>query len=145
MSKILPHRILHHVLQIWQNIGDNRCQLGNNYMDALSLRDCLNSLGANLNFEIRYIETYGFNEDYLNKVCKAVDESLIYDKDRTESQPDSCFFPNCAYPDACAQYPSQCIEGWLPPNDCFNHCHNDNYEGFYCKGMYNIYQKSYKY
>ena len=110
-------------------------------MRAISLRACLNSLGANLNHEIRYIETEfdNLNADYLNKVCKAVDESLIYDKDRTESQPDSCFFPNCAYPDACAQYPSQCIEGWLPPNDCFNHCHNDNYEGFYCKGMYIIY------
>ena len=62
-------------------------------MRAISLRACLNSLGANLNYEIRYIETYDSNEDYLDKVCKAVDESLIYDKDRTESQPDICSPP----------------------------------------------------
>ena len=106
-------------------------------MRAISLLNCLNSLGSNKNNEIRYIEThYGINDDYLDKVCKAVDESLIYDEDRTEAQPDSCFGSG-EPPFMVAQYPSQCIQGWLG-NDCFNHCHNDNYEGFYCKGMYNI-------
>ena len=101
-------------------------------MRANSLRTCLNSLGANLINEIEYIETaYGF-EDYLNKVCKAVDEFLIYDKFGTESQPDSCTSGRTAF-----MYPSYCDRGWLGP-DCQNGCVNDNYEGFYCKGMYNI-------
>ena len=105
-----------------------------------SLKDCLNSLGANLNNEIRYIETHGFgNDDYLNKVCKAVDESLTYDKDRTESQPDSCSDTNCEYPNpgGCVQYPSGCNQGWLG-NECLNHCYNVNYNGFYCKGICNM-------
>ena len=109
-------------------------------MRATSLRTCLNSLGANFINEIEYIETEYGNEDYLNKVCKAVDEFLVYDKLSTESQPDSCTSGRTAY-----MYPSHCTHGWLGPNctnicysDCLNSCGKANYDGFYCKGIYNI-------
>ena len=99
-------------------------------MRAMSLRTCLTSLGATGSNEIEYIETAYGNDDYLNKVCKAVDLSLIYDKSRTESQPDSCSDKSTS------MYPSYCGQGWLG-NDCTNRCGNDNYDGFYCKGIYN--------
>ena len=115
-------------------------------MRATSLRTCLNSLGANFINEIEYIETEYGNEDYLNKVCKAVDEFLVYDKLSTESQPDSCTSGRTAY-----MYPSHCTHGWLGPNctnicfsDCLNSCGKANYDGFYCKGIYNIWYKNYK-
>ena len=115
-------------------------------MRAASLRTCLNSLGANFINEIEYIETEYGNEDYLNKVCKAVDEFLVYDKLSTESQPDSCTSGRTAY-----MYPSHCTHGWLGPNctnicfsDCLNSCGKANYDGFYCKGIYNIWYKNYK-
>ena len=102
----------------------------NNYMRAMSLRACLTSLGATGSNEIEYIETAYGNDDYLNKVCEAVDLSLIYDKSRTESQPDSCSGKSTY------MYPSHCGQGWLG-NDCTNGCGNDNYDGFYCKGIEN--------
>ena len=99
-------------------------------MPAALLRGCLESLGATGTIQIEYIETtYGY-EDYLNNVCNAVNENLSYDKSRTESQSDSCTSVSGIY-----MYPSHCKQGWLG-KDCNNGCPQQNYNGFYCKGIY---------
>ena len=101
-------------------------------MMAASLRRCLKSLGATGSEKIEYIETFYGKDDYLDNVCRAIGDNLVYDKSRTESQPDSCTGIQDMYP---YMYPSLCNQGWLG-RDCFNGCSRPNYAGFYCKGMY---------
>ena len=107
-------------------------------MPATLLRGCLQSLGATGTKQIEYIETNYGHDDYLNNVCNAVNEDLSYDKSRTELQPDSCTScTSCVY----NMYPSHCNQGWLG-DDCRNRCGNANYNGFYCKGIYNTISKN---
>ena len=103
-------------------------------MPATLLRGCLKSLGSTGTKQIAYIETiYGY-EDYLNNVCNAINVDLSYDKTRTESQPDSCTVSRIHQ--VFLMYPSYCNQGWLGI-DCYHACGNANYNGFYCKGIYN--------
>ena len=96
-------------------------------MHATRLRRCLTSLGGTGSKQIQYIETHYGNRDYLDKVCNATFPGSIYDKARTEAQPDKC--TTSGY-----MYPSHCSQGWLG-NDCHNGCGNKNYAGFYCKSL----------
>ena len=112
------------------NLVHRYCNLDSeNYMMAASLRGCLKSLGATGNGTIKYIDIAYGHTDYLDNVCNSVSPNLIFDKSRTESQPDSCPIGSGAF-----QYPSHCEQGWLG-TDCTNGCAYMNYLGFYCKGI----------
>ena len=89
-------------------------------MPATLLRSCLETLGATGTKQVQYIETAYGNDNYLHRVCNAVNEHYSYDKYRTESQPDSCT-KGGAY-----MYPSHCDQGWLG-QDCLNGCGYPNY------------------
>ena len=135
------------------------CHLdANHYMPAKLLTTCLNQLSGLLEEEdiqinrdsneddgdntkrkpIEYIETHYGKEDYLDNVCRFMKPSYgpyIYDKKRTEAQPDACVCKVDGDCDLHYMYPSDCKEYWL---DCQlqNGCSNKNYKGFYCKGTY---------
>lgn len=96
-------------------------------MPAIKLRKCLNTLGSNGTARIEFIEIYYGNTDYLDQVCRIINEELLFDFERTENQLDTCLSNHTAY-----MYPSKCNQTWLG-DDCFNNCTYDNYEGFYCK------------
>ena len=96
-------------------------------MPATRLRGCLRKLGSSGSHQIEFIETeYGYR-DYLDNVCNAIHSGSTYDRARTEAQPDAC--GTSAY-----MYPGHCGGGWLR-GDCQNGCGNQNYRGFYCKGI----------
>lgn len=98
-------------------------------MSAVLLRACLISLGSTETSSIEYIEIAYGKTDWLDKVCDAINSGSIFDKVRTETQPDACSVGSPR------MYPSICSNGWLG-RSCTNGCGNQNYNGFYCTSKY---------
>ena len=96
-------------------------------MGTIKLEKCLDQIGGNGPHNIDFIETYYGNTNYLDKVCHTINTNMVFDSERTESQPDVCKSNSTFF-----MYPSLCNQGWLG-TDCENNCTNDNYEGFFCK------------
>ena len=130
-------------------IESSECYLDpDNYMPATRVRACLNGLGSTGTRPIEYIETIPYdNDDYLDNLCnlipnpKQATTNYLYDKVRTEAQPDANICPNNATVEDCPMafmYPSSCnIQPLTLPGDgCENGPDNPNYKGFYCLGMY---------
>ena len=100
-------------------------------MEAALLRACLISLGSKETSSIEYIELDYGKTDWLDNVCNAINSGSVFDKARTEAQPDACTVGSPR------MYPSTCSNGWLG-NSCNNGCGNKNYNGFYCTGNFVI-------
>ena len=103
-------------------------------MAASNLLQCLNSLNENSNNtnEITFIDTHHGNLECLDYICGSIDENLVYDRDRTELQPNRCKDGRTAtlFPSSCGPLDdsfSMCVKG------CERNC-TVGYDGFYCRG-----------
>ena len=103
-------------------------------MPASHLRSCLNSLGGTGTRTIDYISIdHGYRE-YLNKVCNAAKPGTYFDMARTRTQPD-LLNSHSYYAKYGVMYPGHCNYGWLG-RDCTNRGTNNEYDGFFCTGIY---------
>ena len=108
-----------------------------NFVQALTLRDCLTSLGGDPDFNpVDYIEIppqHLDNSEFLNNTC-FYGFNKIYDQNRTEAQNDACAPSDFGY-----LYPSFCenndSNSRLECNSLNQGCGYTNFDGFFCKGI----------
>ena len=101
------------------------------YMAARDLGSCLTKFGSIGNTTIDYIEVHEGNEEFLEEVCKEINEDFVFDMNKTLGQLDQCNGLNNTF----YMYPSTCNKNndW-PGEACLKTtCIGKNVDGFYCK------------